>query len=199
MTLVVLSTCVPSVIILFLINRVLDPAIRAQKLELARASKHAVAALSAIDLVKVYNGESHEESQYQQAISRSAKHYFRQALCNCTQMGYIKLWMNMLFVVGFYFAVVLADQGGLTPGNAITTFYAAFTAFQALEAVAPHWLTLAKGMAAGQSLAALVEDAPHPGTKSLERQRTTGYRPMRFDGNLGLRNVSHTHIVQDFD
>lgn len=191
LTLVVLSTCVPSVIILSLISKQLDPAIRAQKAELAHASKHAVAAFTAIELVKVYNGEDQEQWQYQQAIKKAAKHYVRQVLCKCGQLGYIKLWMNMLFVVGFYFAVVLADQGSLTPGNALTTFYAALTAFQALEAVGPHWLVLAKGMAAGQSLAALVDDVSGclDGKSVDVHQKAGGYRPMRCEGDLEMRNV----------
>ncbi|KAH8906346.1 P-loop containing nucleoside triphosphate hydrolase protein [Coniochaeta sp. PMI_546] len=195
LTLVVLSTCVPSVVILFLINRQLDPAIRAQKQQLAYAAKHAVAALTAIELVKVYNGEGHEQWQYQKAIKGAARHYFRQVLCKCGQMGYIKLWMNMLFVVGFYFAVVLADQGSLTPGNALTTFYAALTAFQALEAVGPHWLVLAKGMAAGKSLAALAEDASQysEGKSHDFRSQSQGYRPLRCDGDIELQNVSFAY------
>ncbi|KAB5584879.1 hypothetical protein GE09DRAFT_6315 [Coniochaeta sp. 2T2.1] len=194
LTLVVLSTCVPSVIILFLINRKLDPAIRAQKQELAHASKHAVAAFTAIELVKVYNGGDHELWQYRQVIGQAAKYYFRQVLCKCGQMGYIKLWMNMLFVVGFYFAVVLAETDGLTPGNALTTFYAALTAFQALEAVGPHWLVLAKGMAAGQSLAALVEDvAQHLDGTYTEARNTEGYRPLKCDGDIEVRDVSFAY------
>jgi ATP-binding cassette subfamily B (MDR/TAP) protein 1 len=191
LTLVVLSTCVPSVIILSLISKQLDPAIRAQKQELAHASKHAVAAFTAIELVKVYNGEDHEHWQYQQAIGKAADHYLRQVLCKCGQMGYIKLWMNMLFVVGFYFAVVLSEQGSLTPGNALTTFYAALTAFQALEAVGPHWLVLAKGLEAGRSLTTLVEDvAQQPDGKSARSHNDAGtYRPLRCDGDLELRNV----------
>lgn len=197
LTFVVLSTCVPSVIILYFVNRLIDPAIRAQKRELAHACKHAVAALTAIDLVKVYNGEVHELWQYQQTIRRAAKHYFRQAICNCVQLGYIKLWMNSIFVVGFYYAVVLVGHGQLTPGNALTTFYAAITAFQALESVGPHWMTLAKGLAAGESLAALVEDVAstlHNGSMAMgQGQARPGYRPLHCDGDLELKKVSFAY------
>jgi ABC-type multidrug transport system fused ATPase/permease subunit len=138
-----------------------------------------------------YNGEDHEQWQYQRAIKNAAEHYLRQVLCKCGQLGYIKLWMNMLFVAGFYFAVVLADQGSLTAGNALTTFYAALTAFQALEAVGPHWLVLAKGMAAGQSLAALVNDVSQSldGESVDSHQKSEGHRPLRCDGDIEMRNV----------
>lgn len=195
LTCVVLSTCVPSIIILYFVNRFIDPAIRAQKHELAHASKHAIAAITAIDLVKVYNAEVHELWQYQQTIRRAAGHYFRQAICNCVQLGYIKLWMNSIFVVGFYYAVVLVGHGQLTPGNALTTFYAAITAFQALESVGPHWMTLAKGLAAGQSLAALVEgvaSSSHDGFLGHGRPQT-GYRPLHCDGDVELKKVSFAY------
>jgi len=180
------STGIPSAIILYLINRALDPAIIAQKNALAQASKHANAAVTAIDLVKVYNGSDHEVSQYVKSIRRSAKHYFRQALCNCAQMGYIKLWMITLFVVGFYFAVVLFDQGELSPGNALTTFYAALTAFQSMEAIGPQWLTVIKGKSAGQALKRLVAT----GTEQEDHRSGGGHRPMSCQGHIQLNSVS---------
>lgn len=175
--------------ILYFINRLLEPAIKAQKHELAHASKHVVAALTSIDLVKVYNGEVHELWQYQQSISRAARHYLRQAVCNCAQLGYIKLWMNSVFMIGFYYAVILVEQGGLTAGKALTTFWAALTAFQALESIGPHWLTLAKGLAAGKALAELVEEV----TSSTRSHEEFGYRPLRCDGDVELKEVSFAY------
>lgn len=180
------STGVPSVVILYLINRALDPAIIAQKSELAQASKHANAAVAAIDLVKVYNGSSHEVSQYTRFIQRSSKYYFRQALCNCAQMGYIKLWMITLFVAGFYFAVVLFDQGELTPGSALTTFYAALTAFQSMEAIGPQWLAVIKGKSAGQALKSHVG---RTGEAEKLHRSDNSYRPMSCRGHIKLDSV----------
>ncbi|KAK0725226.1 P-loop containing nucleoside triphosphate hydrolase protein [Lasiosphaeris hirsuta] len=161
LTLVMLSTGIPSALILWFISRFLDPAIEAQKRELAEASKQATAATTAIDLVKVYNGADHEAFRFISAIRRSAKYYSRQVLCNCGQMSYIKFWTIMLFVIGFYFAVVLVNWGELTPGDALTTFYTAVIAFRSVEALGPQWLVIAKGMAAGQLLKRLVSEGEH--------------------------------------
>ncbi|KAL2024917.1 hypothetical protein VTK56DRAFT_3616 [Thermocarpiscus australiensis] len=152
LTLVMMATGVPSVAILWGISRFLGPAIEAQKRELAQAAKHATASTTAIDLVKVYNGEDHEAFQFISAIRRSAKHYSRQALCNCGQMSYIKLWMIMLFVIGFYFAVVLVSRAELTPGDALTTFYAALIAFTSLKLLGRSGLSWQRALWLGRCL-----------------------------------------------
>jgi ATP-binding cassette, subfamily B (MDR/TAP), member 1 len=193
LTLVMVATAVPSALILWFINRFLDPAIESQRQDLAESSKHAHAAMTAIDLVKVYDGEDHEAFQYMRSIRRSARHYMRQVLCNCGQMGYIKLWMIMLFVVGFYVAIVFSQQGSLSPGNAVTAFYAVLTAFQPLEALGPQWLILAKGMTAAQSLHGFVSD-PEDG---CEMQSSPGcHPPTACVGNIEIRNVSFVVILQ---
>jgi ATP-binding cassette subfamily B (MDR/TAP) protein 1 len=186
LTLVMASTGVPSAIILYLVNRYLHPAIVDQRIQLAQATKQATAAITAIDLVKVYNGADYEVWQYLQVIKKASKYYFRQALCSCIQMGYIKMWMIMLFVVGFYFSVVLFDRGELSPGNGLTTFYAAMIAFRSMEAIGPQWLAVVKGMVAGQTLTSLASNSTDE--NMLPERRP--HRPIGCIGHLELRNVS---------
>ncbi|AEO59824.1 hypothetical protein MYCTH_54167 [Thermothelomyces thermophilus ATCC 42464] len=189
LTLVMLATGVPSALILWRISRFLDPAIEAQKRELAQAAKYVTAASTAIDLVKVYNAADHEAFNFTSAIRRSARYYSRQAMCNCGQMGYVKLWMITLFVLGFSFAVVQVKNGELSPGDALTTFYAALIAFQSIEMLGPHWLVLAKGMAAGQLLRGLVDES---GSGQLER--TAGcLKPSGCRGIIEMNNVSFAY------
>ncbi|KAK1779613.1 P-loop containing nucleoside triphosphate hydrolase protein [Copromyces sp. CBS 386.78] len=191
LTLVMLSTAVPSAVILWLIARFLDPAIAGQKHELAEAAKHATAATTAIDLVKAYNAADHESFNFISAVKRSSKYYTRQVLCNCGQMSYIKLWMMSLFVLGFYFAVVLVNKGDLTPGNALTTFYCALIAFQSIGTLGPQWLILAKGMAAGQSLQELVRQAD-PG-QTVTSQESGIHPSTTCHGDISLSNISFAY------
>ncbi|KAL2174811.1 P-loop containing nucleoside triphosphate hydrolase protein [Thermothelomyces heterothallicus CBS 202.75] len=189
LTLVMLATGVPSALILWGIGRFLDPAIEAQKRELAQAAKHVTAATTAIDLVKVYNAADHEAFTFTSAIRRSARYYSRQAMCNCGQMGYVKLWMITLFVLGFSFAVVQVKNGELSPGDALTTFYAALIAFQSIEMLGPHWLVLAKGMAAGQLLRGLVDESG-----SGQLGRTAGcLKPSGCLGIIEMNTVSFAY------
>ncbi|KAM7191702.1 putative ABC transporter expressed in the mitochondrial inner membrane [Naviculisporaceae sp. PSN 640] len=190
LTLVMLATGVPSALILWLISRFVDPAIEGQKNHLSEASKHATAAITGIDLVKVYSGADNESFRFMTAIRKSGRYYLRQVLCNCGQMSYIKLWMLMLFVVGFFFAVVLVNSGDLTPGNALTTFYAALIAFQSVETLGPHWLVLAKGMVSGQLLKSLVHD---PNDDGRGDKGVGWYRPMSCQGDIRIRDVTFAY------
>ena len=187
LSLVLLGTIPISVLALGLISQPLEPAIERQKAELSRASKLAHAAISAIDLVKVYNGSDQEVWQYLQTIRQAMKHYLIQARCNCLQMSYVKFWMINLFVVGFWFAVYLVNRGETTPGNALTTFYAALTAFEAVESVGPQWLVLAKGMSAGQSLQAITLHLQH----GRQVRNLDGHtKPTTCSGDIEVHDVS---------
>ncbi|KAI1347132.1 P-loop containing nucleoside triphosphate hydrolase protein [Xylaria sp. FL0043] len=189
LTLVLLASIPASVVILHLLTRPIQPAIQAQKKELSRASKCAFSALSAIDLVKVFNGIDHETWQYTDAIRLSMQKYLIQARANAYQMGYVKFWLESLFVVGFYYGAVLVDQG-LSPGNVLTTFYAALAALQAIEAFVPTYLVLAKGVSAAQALRSV--------SHNVEDGRTIhpmmgGYIPRVCIGGIEMRNITFAY------
>lgn len=190
LTLVLMATIPVSIVALNLISRGLEAAIEAQKRELAEAAKHVNAAVTAIDLVKVYNGFDHEVWQYLQTVRRSVRYFLQQANKNAMQMGFVKLWMVNLFVIGFWFAVYLVDKGSTTAGNALTTFYSIVTAFQCVENVGPQWLVLAKGLSAGHSLENVVlgfsEGRQVRGLKGT-------HRPDRCAGDIELSNVSFAY------
>ncbi|ROV91497.1 hypothetical protein VMCG_09450 [Cytospora schulzeri] len=190
LTLVLMATIPVSVVALSLISRGLEAAIAAQKHELAEASKHVNAAVTAIDLVKVYNGFDHEVWQYMQAVRKSMRYFLRQARRNALQMGFIKLWMVNLFVIGFWFAVYLVNKGSTTAGNALTTFYSIVTAFQCIENVGPQWLVLAKGMAAGNSLEKVILDLSD-GRQVRGLEGT--HWPEKCAGDIELSNVSFAY------
>ncbi|KAM0335558.1 hypothetical protein ACHAQA_000606 [Verticillium albo-atrum] len=151
LTLVLLATVPISVIVLSLATRRLQPAVQMQKAHLSEASKYANASITGIDLVKIYNGFDTEIWQYLNAIKASMKQYLVQAHCNAVQMGYAKFWVVSLFAVGFWYGIVLVQQGA-KPAQILTTFYATLTGLQGVESLMPQWLVLAKGMAAGQAL-----------------------------------------------
>ncbi|KAI3322780.1 P-loop containing nucleoside triphosphate hydrolase protein [Xylariaceae sp. AK1471] len=189
LTLVLLASIPISVVILGLFSRQVKPAIQAQKGELSRASKYAYSAISAIDLVKVFNGVDHETWQYVAVIKRAMHEYLIQARANALQFGYVKFWIESLFVVGFYYGAVLVNQG-LSPGNVLTTFYAALAALQAIEAFVPMYLVLAKGMSAAQALRSISHDM-EAGRKI--HHMMGGYLPGECIGDVEIRNVSFAY------
>ncbi|KAK2596828.1 hypothetical protein N8I77_012720 [Diaporthe amygdali] len=190
LTLVLMATIPVSIVVLHLISRGLEAAIELQKRELAKASKVVIAAVTAIDLVKIYNGFDHEVWQYLQTARGSMRYYLQQALRNAMQMGFLKLWMVNLFVVGFWFAGYLVSKGSTTPGTALTTFYSILTAFQSIESVGPQWLVLARGMLAGQQLQKIVLAK----TESTNMCGTKGsHRPQSCAGEIELLDVSFAY------
>ncbi|KAI0002347.1 P-loop containing nucleoside triphosphate hydrolase protein [Xylariaceae sp. FL0662B] len=189
LTLVLLATVPVSVVILGLLSRRLKPAIQAQKQELSRASKFAISAVAAIDLVKVCNGIDHETWQYFKAIRRSTAEYLVQARASAYQFGYVKFWIDNMFVLGFYYGVVLVSEG-LSPGNVMTTFYAALAALQAIEAFVPMYMVLAKGMAAGQALRLIATDLE--GGRRVQHI-ARGHRPKECFGEIEVRDVSFAY------
>ncbi|KND93820.1 Alpha-factor-transporting ATPase [Tolypocladium ophioglossoides CBS 100239] len=159
MTLVLLATLPVSIIALSLATRRLEPAIQMQKSYLETTSKLTTASITAIDLVKVFNGLDNELQQYFHAVKLAARHYLVQAQCNSIQMGYIAFWVISMFVVGFWYGIVLV-RNGLPPGHVLTTFFATLAAFQGIEALVPHWLVLSKGMFAGSFLSSIARSEP---------------------------------------
>lgn len=175
-----------SAVVLALATRKLEPAIQAQRRELATASKHVTSSFAAIDLVKVFNGHDHEIQQYVQVIRDASKHYLVQAICNSIQMGYVSFWVISMFVVGFWYGAVLIEEG-LSPGSVLTTFYATLASFQSIEALMPHWLVLSKGMSAGAFLKAVVTSSNGGYRRSKPGQML---RPLFCAGDVELSDVS---------
>ncbi|KFA54160.1 hypothetical protein S40293_06290 [Stachybotrys chartarum IBT 40293] len=188
LTLVLLASMPVSMVILWLASRNLDAAIQSQKHHQTLASKHAIASITAIDLVKLFNGADRDLQQYARAVEAAAKHYLVQARCNMIQLGYVSFWVIMMFVAGFWYGVALVDDGA-QPGHVLTTFYATLTAFQGVEALMPHLLVLAKGMAAGAFLADIASGVD--GTR--DGQSTGTLIPPHCLGEIELTKVSFAY------
>lgn len=189
LTLVLLATVPISSIILAVLSRTLKLAVQEQKRELSRASKYAISAIAAIDLVKAFNANDHEIWQYLQAIRRSMNKHLIQARSAACQSGYVKLWLDGMFVIGFYYGSVLVNEG-LSPGNVVTTFYAALAALQAFEAFIPMYMALARGMSAGQTLYLIAYDIESG--RDIHRMIGT-HRPNECLGEIKIRNVSFAY------
>jgi ATP-binding cassette subfamily B (MDR/TAP) protein 1 len=186
LTLVLLATLPISFIILWLASKSLEPAILAQKDILAVASKHLTSSITAIDLVKVFNGYDQGVYHYCSLVKLAAAQYLIQARCSAIQMGYTSFWVINLFVIGFYYGIVLVNHG-LNPGVVITTFYATLTSFQGIEALLPHWLVIIKGVSAGSFLSGLMKE-DESADKTIRKE--IHVKPERCFGAIEFSNVS---------
>ncbi|KAL6701467.1 ABC-transporter [Trichoderma pleuroticola] len=188
LTLILLATLPVSIIALSLATRRLDPAIQAQKRDLETASKFATSSIKAIAIVKVFNGYDGELWQYYEAVKSAGRRYLIQAQCNCLQMSYVAFWIVSMFIAGFWYGTVLVD-GGLTPGQVMTTFFSVLSAFQGIEALLPHWLVLSKGMSAGSFLLSILNKKDET-TVDEDGNRA---QPATCVGNVDLVDVTFAY------
>jgi ATP-binding cassette subfamily B (MDR/TAP) protein 1 len=132
----------------------MQPNVEAQAKELAKASTIVNSALSAIDVVKSFNGQNAENWQYAEAIRRAAKYYLVQAQANALQIGFIRFVTLGIFVSGFWFGSHLVNTGSKNSGDVLACFWACLIAMQTADQLSPQFLYLEKGRAAGATLTA---------------------------------------------
>ncbi|KAK4071609.1 uncharacterized protein Triagg1_5847 [Trichoderma aggressivum f. europaeum] len=188
LTLVLFATLPVSIMALSLATRRLDPAIQAQKRDLETASKFATSSIKAIAIVKVFNGYDRELWQYHEAVKSAGRRYLIQAQCNCLQMSYVAFWIVSMFIAGFWYGTVLVD-GGLTPGQVMTTFFSVLAAFQGIEALLPHWLVLSKGMSAGSFLLSMLNKNDETNIDKGDNRT----QPSACVGNVDLVDVTFAY------
>lgn len=151
LTLVILASVPISIIILAILGGKIDQALELQKQQLALASRQAASAVTAIDMVKVCNGADQEIWQYSEYVKRSMQAHLVQSRIYSLQGSYVKLWLECLFAVAFYYGARLQDQG-LSSGDLVTTFYAALNGLRAMEAIVMLCPVISRGSLAGQCL-----------------------------------------------
>lgn len=187
LTLVTLATVPFAGIILTWISARMQPGIDAQVHELTQASKQANNAISAIDIVKCFNGQDFEIWQYAKIIKKAARYYLIQAQANALQIGFVRFITLSMFVQGFWYGSHLVATGAKDPGQVLTTFWACLMATQAIEQILPQMIVLEKGRAAGATLKVLLAQLEKE-CKDVEIiDRTT---PDYCDGDIEVRNVS---------
>jgi ATP-binding cassette subfamily B (MDR/TAP) protein 1 len=173
------------------LSKGLGPAIEAQKIELARASKFANTAMSSITVVKAFNGQETEVWHYCSIVKAIASKYLVQARANALQYGFTKFLMIGLFVQGFWFGLILIRQG-LSTGNVLTTFYCCLYAMQSAEIILPQWMVLKKGMSAGYTLQALTHESQIYGGQG---DANIMIKPEFRSGDIEFKEVSTTLYV----
>jgi len=187
LALVIIATFPLAAILLWLISRGIAPAIEAQKRELSRATKYANNAVSAIDIVKVFNSQDHEVWQYSSAVKKITIYYLKQARANAMQFGVTKSLVVVIFVQGFWYGIFLVNRG-LNPGNVVTTFYSCLTAIQALEVMLPQILVLTKGISAGATLKFIMDQIQYSGGATMKMGDTLV--PDSCSGDIEMNEVS---------
>jgi ATP-binding cassette, subfamily B (MDR/TAP), member 1 len=191
LTLVILAALSPAAVVMSFISSMMQPSTVRQEVELSLASKIANSALSAIETVKCFNGQSFELQKYRSVIFKAAKHYIRQALSNALQIGFIRFVTTAMFVQGFWYGGYLVRTNKASAGDVLTTFWACLMATKAIEDILPHMLVLERGRAAGAAMTAILDQVSR-GTKIDDTAPRSA--PRFCDGDIEVRKVSMSSI-----
>ncbi|KAI9894772.1 MAG: hypothetical protein M1814_002129 [Vezdaea aestivalis] len=208
LTLVTLAFFPIVAVLLGFISARMQPSIHRQAECLSNASCNAGNAISAIETVKICNGQEHEFSQYTSNIVRATHNYLFQAHSNALQVGLVQLTTFSMFVqgksthssyrvgffhhssdfkIGFWYGGTLL--GDKNAGQIFTTFWSCLMATQAIQQILPQVLVLEKGKAAGASLAAVIGSVI-----SRNRKRTDARtRPASCRGEVVFENVTFAY------
>jgi ATP-binding cassette subfamily B (MDR/TAP) protein 1 len=191
LTLMICATIPFAMLLLSWLSRGLGPAIEAQRIEIAKASKCANTAISSITVVKAFNGQESEVWQYCSIVKAVASKYLVQARANALQYGITKFLMIGLFVQGFWFGLILIRQG-LDTGNVLTAFYCCLYAMQSTEIILPQWMVLKKGMSAGHTLEAIAYEFRRGEEVAVSNLMI---KPEFRGGDIELNEVSVTMLI----
>ena len=157
-----------------------------QEREMTKASSLAVNALSSIDAVKCFNGQDLEIKRYTDGIRKAANFYYKQALNNGMQIGFVRCITTSMFVQGFWYGSYLVRKGDATTGAVVITFWSCLMATKAWEDILPHINVLGKGQAAGTALKAVLAKVERGG-KIVEQSH--GLTPRFCEGDIEVRQV----------
>ena len=185
LTLVVIASAPIGALILGLISKRLQPYIKAQSEYLEDSTKHAAAALNAIETVKCSNAQDFELSQYLDSTKQAAAQYVSQAQLSAVQFGVVRFLILAIFVQGFWYGSHLVQIGSKDSSQILTAFWACLIATQTFEGLLQHLLVLDKGRLAGQILYSIVtniDEASNLGSFEII--------PDHCDGDVQMAEVS---------
>ena len=155
---------------------------------LQEALNYATNAFQNIETVKCFNGERVELHKFGQSIARAAKYHSRQANLRSIQLGFMQCITLSMFVQGFWYGSSLIAGGKRSPGQVMTTFWAALMAVQSITGFLPQWIILEKGRVAAAHLKAVELQVKDEGRASVFATRQG---PRSCSGDIEFKQVSY--------
>lgn len=187
LTLVTLAVVPFAAVVLAWVSARMQPSIHRQDGELNQASKLANNAISAIDVVKCFNGQDTEISQYTKVVGNAARFYLIQARSIAVQISLVRFVTLGMFVQGFWFGSYLVLIGSKNAGQVLTAFWACLIATQAVEQIMPQLMVLERGRTAAATLKSMLTQMDN---RRTPRRLVGRIRPGYCDGDIEIRNVS---------
>ncbi|KAK9472668.1 P-loop containing nucleoside triphosphate hydrolase protein [Dipodascopsis tothii] len=109
-------------------------------------------AVSAVQTVKLMNGQACERGRFERAVGRATRFAGRAATMLALQQALCKFFVLVMFCQGFWFGKHLVNTGRLSSGEVTTVFFACNFLAQSVQAIAPQVMTIQKGVVAAVAL-----------------------------------------------
>ncbi|ORY19823.1 P-loop containing nucleoside triphosphate hydrolase protein [Clohesyomyces aquaticus] len=155
--------------------------------QLQLALKYVTSAVSSIETVKCFNGQSFELQKYASVIARTGRLYNRQANLRSIQIGFMQFITYSMFVQGFWYGSRLVITGKKSPGEVTTTFWGALMAVQGITGFLPQFIVLQKGKVAGARLLATIARISNQET---DPKLEEGQKPYQCAGAIEFKKVT---------
>ncbi|EKG15411.1 Putative ABC transporter protein [Macrophomina phaseolina MS6] len=189
-TLVTMAGVPVCMVVIVVLSSRIQLNVNRQTEKLEEALKYSIGAIKSIETVKSFNGQDLEVWKYTRIARQAATYYVRQANAFALQTCVMSFFSFAMFIQGFWYGSSLLDKGE-TPGEVLTTFWAALMATQALTAIFPMLLVLEKGRAAGTKLRSVMVH----GSKGQEESRS-GLKPDHCAGDFELKNICFSYPMR---
>ena len=144
-------------------------------------------AVSAIQIVKCYDGKKFEIQQYTQSLRRASQYFIQQARVSALQIGFVRFISLAIFVQGFWYGSSVVASGSLTAGDILTVFWACLISIYALQEILLQLIILEKGKVATEKLRKI---SPEPIAGQKLKRKALSNTKSFLDGDVRLSNVS---------
>lgn len=124
----------------------------------ALAAKELEQSIQAIHTVKTLCMESQVKRQFMQYVEKSVQAWNHLAFVYGTRMGVTAFLTLTMFTSGFWYGSTLVQEGKISPGNVLTTFWSCLLVGNAVTTLLQQYQTIGIGKVAAASLTNLTKE-----------------------------------------
>ncbi|KAK9374380.1 P-loop containing nucleoside triphosphate hydrolase protein [Lipomyces chichibuensis] len=122
-------------------------------------------AISSLQTVKLFNGQSIEAAKFSAHTHCSSKLIHKISIIYAVQQGILKLLVLMLFLQAFWYGGHLVRNGGISSGSVLTVFWCCNSLTYCVSNIGVKLADINKAKIAAESLWAIIDDFRHTNKK----------------------------------